>query len=428
MPRRVAGDHVDVCVVGSGFAGLAAAERLTAEGASVLVLDAGGDVGTSPAPAPSAQVHGDADFDVEDNRVIALGGTSAKWNGVASRLEPAVLAEWPLPAGALDPYLAQAEAWLGVSGAPAATGSEPARRSTLLPATTTLLPHHLPSLEPFAPVVVPFAFVDGGPRRLLVHDLPRVLAAGVDLRTATWVRSVRPAGRRRPAEVHGLDATGQPCVVRARRVILAVGVVEAVRILATSASTGRSRLLGTGINAHPRRRTTVRRAPELMGLRGVLRSYRIGDEFAARGLGRVLLDVNYMEATPMIDVTVEQRVVVGNRLRLGADGGLVAELWLDGRDHATVAAADALITDVAAVLPGAGPTGAIVTRWFHPAGGCPMAATEAAGVVDHDGQVFGAPGVYVAGAATFPTAGAGNPTLTIVAMALRLADHIGTLA
>ena len=53
MPRRVAGDHVDVCVVGSGFAGLAAAERLTAEGASVLVLDAGGDVGTSPSPAPS---------------------------------------------------------------------------------------------------------------------------------------------------------------------------------------------------------------------------------------------------------------------------------------------------------------------------------------------------------------------------------------
>ena len=49
-------------------------------------------------------------------------------------------------------------------------------------------------------------------------------------------------------------------------------------------------------------------------------------------------------------------------------------------------------------------------------------------MVDHDGQVFGAPGVYVAGAATFPTAGAGNPSLTIVAMALRLADHIGTLA
>ena len=74
------------------------------------------------------------------------------------------------------------------------------------------------------------------------------------------------------------------------------------------------------------------------------------------------------------------------------------------------------------------PVTTVVTRWFHPAGGCPMAATEAAGVVDHDGQVFGAPGVYVAGAATFPTAGAGNPTLTIVAMALRLADHIGTLA
>lgn len=56
-----------------------------------------------------------------------------------------------------------------------------------------------------------------------------------------------------------------------------------------------------------------------------------------------------------------------------------------------------------------------------------MAETAATGVVDPHGQVFGVPGVYVAGAATFPTSGAGNPTLTVVALALRLADHLRTL-
>jgi choline dehydrogenase-like flavoprotein len=32
--------------------------------------------------------------------------------------------------------------------------------------------------------------------------------------------------------------------------------------------------------------------------------------------------------------------------------------------------------------------------------------------------------VYVAGSSVYPTAGYANPTLTIVALALRLADHL----
>ena len=31
---------------------------------------------------------------------------------------------------------------------------------------------------------------------------------------------------------------------------------------------------------------------------------------------------------------------------------------------------------------------------------------------------------YVAGASVFPTAGAANPTLTLIAMTLRLSDHL----
>ncbi|MBW8191445.1 GMC family oxidoreductase [Neiella marina] len=46
------------------------------------------------------------------------------------------------------------------------------------------------------------------------------------------------------------------------------------------------------------------------------------------------------------------------------------------------------------------------------------------GVVDANCQVHGIKNLYIAGSSTFPTGGYANPTLTIVAMALRLADHI----
>ncbi len=46
------------------------------------------------------------------------------------------------------------------------------------------------------------------------------------------------------------------------------------------------------------------------------------------------------------------------------------------------------------------------------------------GVVDRDCAVHGMENLYVAGSSVFPTAGQANPTLTIVALALRLADRL----
>jgi len=46
------------------------------------------------------------------------------------------------------------------------------------------------------------------------------------------------------------------------------------------------------------------------------------------------------------------------------------------------------------------------------------------GVVDRDTRIHGMSNVYVAGSSVFPTPGADMPTLTIVALALRLADHL----
>ena len=61
---------------------------------------------------------------------------------------------------------------------------------------------------------------------------------------------------------------------------------------------------------------------------------------------------------------------------------------------------------------------------YHHIGATRMASNQANGVVDGNCQVFGTRGLFVAGSSVFPTSGYANPTLTIVALSLRLANHI----
>ena len=60
----------------------------------------------------------------------------------------------------------------------------------------------------------------------------------------------------------------------------------------------------------------------------------------------------------------------------------------------------------------------------HPAGSTRMSSDPKRGVVDQNCQVHGIDGLFLAGSSVFPTSGAANPTLMIVAMALRLADWL----
>jgi choline dehydrogenase-like flavoprotein len=60
----------------------------------------------------------------------------------------------------------------------------------------------------------------------------------------------------------------------------------------------------------------------------------------------------------------------------------------------------------------------------HHMGTARMAASPRLGVVDRNCALFDLPNVYVAGSAVFPTGSHANPTLTIVALALRLAAHL----
>jgi choline dehydrogenase-like flavoprotein len=65
-----------------------------------------------------------------------------------------------------------------------------------------------------------------------------------------------------------------------------------------------------------------------------------------------------------------------------------------------------------------------VSVGFHHMGTTRMSTDPKRGVVDPNCQVHGVDNLFVASSSVFPTSGAANPTYTILALALRLSDHL----
>ena len=78
-----------------------------------------------------------------------------------------------------------------------------------------------------------------------------------------------------------------------------------------------------------------------------------------------------------------------------------------------------VLTDVREDMPWQGVSGG-----SHHMGTTRMSDSPSTGVVDKTGRLHGVSNLYVAGSSVFPTVGFANPTLTIIALSLRLADHL----
>jgi choline dehydrogenase-like flavoprotein len=63
----------------------------------------------------------------------------------------------------------------------------------------------------------------------------------------------------------------------------------------------------------------------------------------------------------------------------------------------------------------------------HHMGGARMSAHPAGGIVDLDLKIHGTSNAYVCSSAVFPTSGFSNPTHTLLALTVRLADHLQSL-
>ena len=112
-------------------------------------------------------------------------------------------------------------------------------------------------------------------------------------------------------------------------------------------------------------------------------------------------------------------------LDLGAEAVVVEELpagfSLRGRAAIVVPDARRLDTHVFLEPTEEEPT---YTDASHHMGTTRMSVDPREGVVDRDCRVHDVANLYLAGSSVFPSAGHSNPTLTIVALAVRLARHL----
>jgi choline dehydrogenase-like flavoprotein len=111
------GRAYDICVIGSGPAGISLAMALEAKGLSVLLLEAGADSYDEQSQAMfDGDIIGTPLFNMGVNRLRYFGGASNHWGGFCRHLDEwdfrqkvaGVDTAWPITRGDLEPYLDRA--------------------------------------------------------------------------------------------------------------------------------------------------------------------------------------------------------------------------------------------------------------------------------------------------------------------------------
>jgi len=418
--------------------------------------------GTPPAPPPHWAGY----------EVFALGGRSLYWGGLAPRIADRELARWPaavrddllgpLPSG--TGYYARAEALLGV-GSPAegGLGRRAARllddvvggRNRLAPVAMTRprrrswrVPGGLFSTAELLLDQRLGRRTDGGFGPPFIHL--GELVVGLERRNlGGWlVHTVRLRD-------------GARSIRRARQVVLCAGTVETPRLVRGSRLAGAPDLVGRGLSEHPIAYRHFQVPPDSpfhdMDDSADLLSEPHDDErdwnlHLELGSDAVLARLPYVGdgATVVSGGHVAGQLVILGRTDLDDTAGLQfgAEPWLelDDPDGPTLPAvtlgfrpapvpgewagvAQQLVEALRARDLPEGQSGSALVESrpgavSHEVGTMRLGDGAATAVVDHDLQVFGCPGLYVCDNSVFPTSPAANPSLTLAALAVRLADHL----
>jgi choline dehydrogenase-like flavoprotein len=507
----------DVCIVGSGPAGMALAFRLARDPRlRVALLESGGQRFEAAAQdLARGDVAGHAYMPLHESRVRALGGSTWSWGGTNTRMDPLtyeprswVDGAWPIPSSATDAYLDEALELLGVG---------PAERAATDAAVAEL--GRKSGLDPscIAPVPVYFS------RPIRFGEIYRRQLAclpNVHVYMHTTVTSLEADGGRIVA-AHAMS-DGRPVRIEARAYALAGGGIENPRLLMVSEMGGPA--VGRYFMEHPRVRNRysvragdtplhrliarglhsqtlpfarleptgdLQRREQLLNAHLNLRFGSIGHRDPHWSSVRRLLQASrrpWNESPYFHDAgggrMRHRSSDLGTALRrpdrsaIGIVGSLVQhpalhrflEIWttveqapdpenrielLTVRDaagmprvrlHWTVGAAETrtyervnrlVLMELEKLEPGLSDTppdepdawpDQISGNWHH-IGTTRMHDDPARGVVDRDCRVHGIGNVYVAGSSVFPISGSTSPTLLVVQLAFRLADHLsGELA
>lgn len=464
--------EADVCIVGSGPAGITLALALQGRGLRVLLLEGGGqsfDAASQDLYEGLSTSDHDDDFDdyLTQSRARLLGGSSNLWAGWCRPFQPedfevrswVPYSGWPLTFDELALYYDDATAFLDVVPfAPASRWAGASRPSLALDPTQIET-----RIWQFSP---PTRF---GP----LHFDELVASEDIELALNANLVGLHQDGTGID-ELELMTLSGKSFRARARTVVLACGGIENARLLLAFGLGGEA--TGRFFMEHPHTRLSMEL--RLSGEALSLYTERVSDEVlntdcqgffalpaavqAAEGLlnqAVMLRDVGRFEADASSDATGAWLThLTGHPTVVGAAMGLCEQaphpdsrvtllqakdslgmprLHLDWRlqesDWRSIVRSMELTADAlaAAGVGRARMQVQVSDPWStlswgaHHMGTTRMAASEADGVVDANGRVFGLDNLYIAGSSVFPTGGAANPTLTIVALALRLADHLG---
>lgn len=122
--------EADICIIGSGAAGITLARSLEGSGLRVLLLESGGADYEEPVQALNAGTStGVPYYDLDHARLRLFGGTTNIWGGRVAELDPIDFERrdwvpgsgWPFGRAELDAYYSRARAALDLPGLPGNT-------------------------------------------------------------------------------------------------------------------------------------------------------------------------------------------------------------------------------------------------------------------------------------------------------------------
>ena len=476
----------DVCIVGGGAAGVTIAQALAGTRTRVVLLESGGlQPDRETQNLYLGKIEGTGQAPLHTSRLRFFGGTTNHWEGICGPLDAVDFetrawvphSGWPIGRATLDPYYRRAhelcelgpfdygeDTWGGYAATPAAFSEAGAQvvlaqhspptkfgekyREMLAEAENVEVLLHANALELVAngnaERIERVEVATLGGTRFSVEAPRVVLACGAveNARLLLLSNGVRSEGLGNDHDLVGRYFLDHPRLrpagvvlwtdTRTRRLAEAIVRDDVKATLALHlgvAEQERRKLLQTGFFTSAWR--ALAKTPGLDDLDGAIVKWLqrlAGDDEPAT------LSVCWLRAEQA--PRAESRVRLGNEVDALGQRRVVLE-WrlgeLDRHTHETAVrlyaelltrAAVARVRLAPEVLDTPDDPWQRITSDWHQMGTTRMAATAREGVVDANCRVFGLDNLYVAGASVFPTGGWMNPTLTLVALALRLADHV----
>ncbi len=472
LAKELAGGPLSVAILESGGLDMDADNQ---------ALYAGSGVQTAPGSA-------DRPFDSYpiQSRVRALGGSGMVWGGKCAPLDPADFAErpwipysgWPITREQMQPYYDRACDLLEIARFPPDRAMSPEPR---------LQPLALDPADGFFPAPREFSRLSGGTDRAAFDAFRTKFADAANITVylhANVTRIRREGDRITGLDVACLD--GKRHAAKAARYVLAVGGIENARLLLASDNLGNGQdlvgrffqghvtyssqgdadtegtafaasrdtpldlyapavrmaahcVIGAGLAAQKRMGTgnftatlfrVAASGPDTPAAADTLTIGQAATRLAAgrsqpQILGYFAMTEHFPNPNSRVTLDPEHRDALGMpRVRLTWNYGQKDAADLE---RSVAGLADAVGAAGEGRLCWSIPQGRLLgvsSASRHHMGTTRMHADPKRGVVDADLRLHEAGNLYVAGSSVFPTSGIANPTLTILALVMRLADHL----